>query len=417
MSKILYLNIPGHGHVNPTLPVVQELIGRGDQVIYYNTEEFRPQIERTGAAFHPYPVTEMTSTEIAARLQDGNIARVSEMILLATKTLLPFTLDELSQERPDLLIFDSLALWGKMAATLLNTRSVASISHFVLEGTTAARPTGRQLLLILRRALPLLPSLLAARRYFIRRYGKSAFPSGPIFPVRGGLNIVFTSRELHPDSPLLDDTFRFVGPSINPQSRDGEFPFSLSGQQPVVYISLGTIHNTRDEFYRQCFAAFGDYPAQFILSAGQQTNIKALGSIPPNVIVRPSVPQLEVLQHADVFITHGGMNSVHEGLYYGVPLIVIPHQFEQWFNARCVAAQGAGLVLGNDLARGRVTISELRRALDLVLSDTKYRDAAATVQKTLRAVGGYHQAADEIQTYLAKGTTASQLDEHMVLPA
>ena len=45
MSKIIFLNIPAHGHVNPTLPVVQELVRRGEQVRYYNTEEFRPQIE------------------------------------------------------------------------------------------------------------------------------------------------------------------------------------------------------------------------------------------------------------------------------------------------------------------------------------------------------------------------------------
>jgi UDP:flavonoid glycosyltransferase YjiC (YdhE family) len=41
--------------------------------------------------------------------------------------------------------------------------------------------------------------------------------------------------------------------------------------------------------------------------------------IPANFIVRPSVPQLEVLQGTDIFITPGDLNSVHEGLYYGVP--------------------------------------------------------------------------------------------------
>jgi len=55
MAKIIVMNLPAHGHVNPTLPVVQELVARGHEVLYYNTEEFSPQIERTGAQFRPYP--------------------------------------------------------------------------------------------------------------------------------------------------------------------------------------------------------------------------------------------------------------------------------------------------------------------------------------------------------------------------
>ncbi len=59
-------------------------------------------------------------------------------------------------------------------------------------------------------------------------------------------------------------------------------------------------------------------------SVGTQTQIAELGDTPTNFIVRNYEPQLEVLQHAKLFITHGGMNSTSEGLYYGVPLIVLP---------------------------------------------------------------------------------------------
>src|SRR4051812_26907794 len=51
MSRILMFNVPGHGHVNPTLPVVRELVVRGEQVVYYLTDEFEPQIHRAGAVF------------------------------------------------------------------------------------------------------------------------------------------------------------------------------------------------------------------------------------------------------------------------------------------------------------------------------------------------------------------------------
>lgn len=399
MSRIIYLTPPAHGHVNPTLPVVQELIQRGEQVICYNTEEFRAQLERTGATFRAYPPTELSSTAIATLLQHGNLSNVTKLILRATDQLLPFLLDALPREQPDLIIFDSIALWGKMAATQLRVRAAASISHFVMD---ERHITPRDLLRMLPQVLPNVPGLLVARRRLLRRYGAAYPAASPLFPMRDRLNIVFTARELQPDTPLIDGTYRFVGPSIAPHTRSEDFPFEALGQEPVVYISLGTVHSTQDEFYRACFAAFADVQARFILSAGRQTDLNALGPIPANFIVRPSVPQLEVLQRAAVFITHGGINSVHEGLYYGVPLILIPQQFEQLLNARSVVARGAGTLLDGRLRHKPIGASMLREALDVVLHESRYRVAAEQLQRSVRATGGYQQAANELQSYLSR---------------
>lgn len=399
MSKILYLTPPAHGHVNPTLPVVQELVQRGEHVICYNTEEFRPQINRTGAAFRAYAQSDITSAEISRLLQHGNLANVTGLILHGTGQLLPFLLDEISREKPDLIVFDSIALWGKMAATKLGLRAAASITHFVMD---ERHMTPRDTLRMLWQTLPIAPGLLSARRRLIRAYGE-AYPSArPLFPMRDRLNVVFTTRQLQPDTPLIDESFRFVGPSIDPQTRGEDFPFDELGDEPVVYISLGTVHAAQPEFFRACFEAFADFGARFILSAGKRSNVSGLGPIPPNFIVQPSVPQLEVLQRADAFISHGGMNSIHEGLYYGVPLVLVPQQFEQLLNARCVAMRGAGVILEDWLLRKQITSGLLRRTLEAVLSEPRYREAARELQASLRATGGYRQAADEIQAYLAQ---------------
>jgi MGT family glycosyltransferase len=115
------------------------------------------------------------------------------------------------------------------------------------------------------------------------------------------------------------------------------------------------------------------------------------------------VPQLEVLQRASAFITHGGMNSIHEALYYGVPLILIPHQLEQLFGSQIVAERGAGLLIEDQVARGRVPPAKLRPAIEAILSEPRYRAAAREIQKSLQATGGFRQAADEIQRYLTEG--------------
>jgi MGT family glycosyltransferase len=404
MRTIVFVTPPAHGHVNPTLPVIRELVQRGEQVIAYNTEEFRPQLEQAGARFKAYPHTAMTATSIALLLQEGNLANMTELILRTTEQLLPFMVQELTTQQPDLVIFDSIALWGKMAAAQLHLRAAASLSVFVMD-ERHIRP--RDMFPMLRHVLPKLPAILSTRRRLVARYGK-AFPSKqPLFPLRDALNIVFTARELQPDTPIIDQTFRFVGPSIDLRTRSGSFPLDTLEQDSVVYISLGTVHSTHTAFFQTCFEAFAEHPMRFVLSVGRQTDIDRLGAIPANFIVRSSVPQLELLQRASIFITHGGMNSVHEGLYYGVPLVIIPHQFEQLFNARCVAARGAGYIIDDHLKHKPITANALRRALAVVLSAPRYRVAAQELQRALHRTGGYEQAASEIQAYLAKSTLAS----------
>jgi UDP:flavonoid glycosyltransferase YjiC (YdhE family) len=71
MSNIVFIEMPAYGHVNPTLPVVQELVRRGEHVTYYATEEFRSQIEQTGATFQPYPASVLTSADIAVATQSN----------------------------------------------------------------------------------------------------------------------------------------------------------------------------------------------------------------------------------------------------------------------------------------------------------------------------------------------------------
>ena len=121
-----------------------------------------------------------------------------------------------------------------------------------------------------------------------------------------------------------------------------------------------------------------------------------LGPIPPNFIVEKFVPQLEVLQHAALFISHGGMNSVSEALYYNVPLIVVPQGADQPWIARRVAELGAGRMMTKE----QVGAESLRHAAEEILSRPGFAQAAAKVGETLRTAGGYQRAADEIQALL-----------------
>ena len=78
-------------------------------------------------------------------------------------------------------------------------------------------------------------------------------------------------------------------------------------------------------------------------------------------------------------------------------------QFEQLLNARCVVAQGAGYLLEEHMRHKPISAAALRKAVDVVTSEPRYRQRAGELRQALRATGGYRQAADEIQAYLKKG--------------
>lgn len=401
MAKLVLLNFPGHGHVNPTLPVVTELVQRGHEVFYYNTGEFRSLIERTGATFRPYPEPNPTSAELANIV--GNLVNVTRLLFAESKRLLPFLLRELEREQPDVVVFDSITLWGMQAAHLLRLPSVSSISTFVQEDVKGLM-NWRDMLHLLRKALPAVPDLLRKRRELVRIYGKDVFPHKDMFPAIGEQNIVYTSRAFQPETPFINESFHFVGPSINPVTRpDTAFPWeqlrqSKDNGRPLIYISFGTLYHLNQAFYRVIFDTFATHEAQFILSAGSMTDLAALGRIPDNFIVRNTVPQLALLQQVDLFITHGGMNSINEGLYYGVPLLVIPQQMEQLLNARQVAAQGAGVVLGERPPYGRTTSDELRQAVERLRTDDTIRRNAQRISESFVEAGGFSRAADIIES-------------------
>jgi len=140
------------------------------------------------------------------------------------------------------------------------------------------------------------------------------------------------------------------------------------------------------------------YP--FTVSLGRQANVEALGPIPNNFLLQPTVPQLELLPKVDLFVTHGGMNSINEALYFGVPLVVVPQQLEQALNGRQAASKGAAILLGDRPPYGQVTMTDLCAAVNAILANLSYRHAATTIGRSFQKASGYQRAADLIEQKL-----------------
>jgi MGT family glycosyltransferase len=205
---------------------------------------------------------------------------------------------------------------------------------------------------------------------------------------------VFTAREFQIGSNVFDDQYQFVGPSV--LASTGEFTVPHS-HAPLIYISMGTMYNDEVEFYSECFRAFSDREVRVVLAIGHRVDKSRLPEVPSNFLVQEYVPQMTVLESADLFITHGGINSAHEAMLCGVPMIVLPQRADHHVVAGRVEAVGAGIVLD----RSRAIAATLRELSDRVLSNPEFKMNSLRMGKFLRAAGGYKRAVDEIFKFKA----------------
>lgn len=229
------------------------------------------------------------------------------------------------------------------------------------------------------------------------KYGVDIHSAYEVFCNPAPLTIVYTTKEFQPEGDAFDQTYKFVGPSIA-RTAQQSIDVTAIGEKNPIYISLGTVFNQAIDFYKLCFEALGNSDHTVVLSVGARTQIADLGKIAENFVVANYIPQTEVLQHAKLFVTHGGMNSVHEGLYYGVPLIVIPQGADQPVIAKQVTHIGAGI----ELQMQSLTAQQLREAVDHVLTTASYLTAVAEMKATFRSSGGSRQAVDEIFEFIGR---------------
>lgn len=392
VSTYAFLVAPLHGHVNPTLPVARELMDRGHRVVYWLPEEFRGPVASTGAAFLPYEPSP-TSGWLQADDPLRRFAMIPVWLAAESVDVLPQVLDGVRAERPDVVVYDVLCVWGRLVAQLLALPAAMLCTSYAMNERFSLFTSPQY------RALPRLPEaadrFLGSARQLHAAYGVTVDLLG-LFLHREPLTIVFTTRSFHPASETFDQRYRFVGPSIGPAPHAVDPFLAELAQRPTVYVSMGTVFNDWPELLPACCAAFDDDRWQVVVATGGQP---VPPGAPASVVVRSSVPQVDLLARSDVFVTHGGMNSVMEALHHGVPLVVIPQTPEQAITAARVAELG----LGVQLPRASTTAGTLRLAVDRVTGYEAIRAAVTRMRAQAAAAGGYRAGADALEEFAGRG--------------
>lgn len=383
MSKIVFFSIPAYGHTNPTIEVVRELSTRGHEVWYYSFDQFKEKIEAAGAKFIScdtyLPILNPKDEKKIGKDFSALIGMVSDTTLALDQKVCT----ELSTFSPDCIVSDSVCFWGKLFSIKLNIPFICSTTTFAFNQQTAKlmKQSPLEIWYMITGMKKINQKLVLLREH---GYAVKNFIS-LIQNDNDTTTIVYTSKMFQPMNETFSDRYSFVGPSIQ------SLPHTKrSFKQHRVYISLGTVNNKNIKFYKNCISAFKDEPVDVILSIGEQISINELGKIPSNFEVKPYVDQLAVLQEVDVFITHAGMNSVNESLYYGVPMVLFPQQSEQKLVATRVCELGSGHLLKRNQAK---LIKEITLE---VINNSSYRERACEIGNSFRASGGASKAADVI---------------------
>lgn len=385
--KIAWFCIPAHGHTNPTLGLVKALTEAGHQVWYFSFEEFREKIENAGATF-------IGCDGYDFEMEDkGNADRVGKDKVYATELLVSSTLalDEMTSRvigeiKPDIVVSDSVAFWGKLAAMKHGLPYVSSTTTFAFNKYSAKYM--QESAWDITRMLVALPRINKQ----LKRLRDKGYPVKSLLDIVQNDNdtntIVYTSKYFQPCSETFSDRYHFIGPSIRPVTK----PMEKTADK-LVYISMGTVNQNR-EFYRNCIHALGQTDWQVIISMG--TNPEHYDQLPDNIHIYESVDQMAVLSIADAFITHCGMNSASEGLYFQVPLVLFPQTPEQDAVAKRVEELGAGVRLKS------ISGEDVLHALKQIIYESAYKDNATKISESFLACGGATEAASFLEEIAKK---------------
>ncbi|MFI6395814.1 macrolide family glycosyltransferase [Nonomuraea sp. NPDC050540] len=390
MATIAFFAPSAAGHVNPMLGLAAELVRRGHRLTFATTAAFAGRVAETGAEV--VPVTSLWESLDGARapqMHGKELIRAMRMLFEETKA----TLAQLPQdERPDLVVHDGpLGWWGRIMARRWQVPSAEVWPNLVgnehwsmAEKYTTFNP----------RSLRFLFAVVPIAG-FLRREGFAdvrSFMEGG----EAGVRLVMLPRAFQYAGATFGDGYAFVGPALTGRAYQGGW--RPSGDLPVVLVSLGTAYNDRPDFYRMVLDSARGRPWQVVLSVGGADPAQ-LGPIPPNVDVREHVPQLAVLEHARVFVTHAGMGSTMESLHSRVPMVAVPQMAEQRANADRIAELG----LGTSLQPAQIDATALWTAVERVAVDERIRERLDWMRGELTAAGGATAAADEVEGLLASG--------------
>jgi MGT family glycosyltransferase len=393
-AHIAMFSIAAHGHVNPSLEVIRELVARGHRVTYAIPPVFADKVAGTGAEVKPWHSTLPSPDDDPSAWGDTLLDNVEPFLADAIQAL-PQLIEAYDGDEPDLVLHDITSYPARVLAHRWGVPAISLSPNLVAwKGyeKEVAEPMWAE------------PKKTARGKAYYARFhawleenGITQHPDD--FAGHPARSLVLIPRALQPHADRVDESvYTFVGSCQGDRASEGDWT-RPAGAEKAVLVSLGSTFTDRPDFYRECVRAFGGLPGwHLVLQIGRHVDPAALGVVPDNVEVRSWVPQLGVLRKADLFVTHAGAGGSQEGLATATPMIAVPQAVDQFGNADVLQ----GLGVARHIAASDATAEALREAALALVDDPEVAVRLQRIRAEMANEGGTRRAADLVEAGLPR---------------
>ncbi len=373
--RVLGTCIPGHGHFNSMLPLVQALDRAGHEVAFATSEDFCPRIIDVGFVAFPAGVSlprQMDEARQRYPEQDRMVGGerfenfVPRMLAgVAAPARLTDLVPIVRQWRPDVLVHDEAEFAGPVAAAVAGI-PYADHSVGILRPLSMARLAGETLAPLCQQWGVDVGRYGGLFQYLYLDVAPPSLQSAEIADIAVAHRVQNTTMDAGAEGETLPEWVR--------QLPDG----------PVVYVSLGTVFNYQA---RSVFSAVLDglrhEHVNVIVTIGANNDPAIFGPQPEHIHIERFIPQSLLLPYCDVAVNQGGA-ALQPILAYGLPVLVLPQGANQFHNAEAYTAAGVGRRLLPD----EVSAEAVRREVRTLLDDPSLRLRAQQIQQEIAEMPG-----------------------------
>lgn len=362
--KILWAVVDGGGNVPPQLAVARALRSRGVDIRFIGHIGVRERVEADGFPFETFS-TGRDFEPTTPRPLPVLMATFAREV--TSRRLGPPIIDAYRRHGADAVVLDVL-LTGAIAASLKAAIPTVVFVHCFYRAAQdmAAGPLG----------------------WFVRLRGMDPLAAEQA----GALQIVAARTDLDP--------VRGAPPVVHTGvAWQGVPKPSVPATTPRILVSLSTCgFGGQRSMLQNILEALAALPVEVTVTAGASVGTAGL-RVPENATLHAWLDHDEVLATASLVVGHGGHGTTMRALSFGVPLVTMPANpmIDQKGVGQAIERVGAGIALPKHAG-----VKRIRTAVERVLSDPGYREAADRFGADIRHQDGAQVAADAIVAHLCR---------------
>ncbi len=211
-----------------------------------------------------------------------------------------------------------------------------------------------------------------------------------------------TPAEFEFPQALGRPNIHYVGAILKLDRVEPAFPWELlDPAKKLIFCSLGSVAYSHFFFQNVVDAVSKEPSWQLVVNIGPKIKPEMLQRVPQGTILVNGAPQLAILRKAHVMINHGGINSVRECAYLGVPQLVFPLFFDQNGSAARVAYHG----LGMSAQLAKAGPDQIREWIAAILSDSAMQERCHEMSKAFQRQATGAPAAKVVEQFLPQANS------------